>query len=275
MPVPVADFGKANAELFDDHHHAGSVKYSKKGSFGSGASYELNASTDVNGGKAVEWDLNIDAGMLNIKHDHTGAIEKEVSFNVKQVEGLNIKWTPSFAQSSGFNWGNVNLTHDHAKAHVSLDLGLPVPDSADFAVSVNPLAKCSGLNFGLMGNLSASGLADAKWGMHLNKGNVQLHHESKDLKNLMDGNCDVHVNLPNNKYFTSYGIQKSQTTLAIAAASGCCSDSTRFKLDHAGLFSIAKNQRINACMSMNVSAAINATKLSEGGHKFGLGFSFN
>lgn len=277
MPIPFADYGKACSDLFSDHHQAGSIKFAKKGSVGSGdAKYEFTSNTCVSGGKPVEWLMEVDAGSINIKHDHTGKIEKELSFDVKQVAGLNLKWKPVFSQAAGLNLGDLNVNYTHEKAHLDLNMALPTPNSADFEMSLAPLNGCSKLNFGLKGSLGMSGLSNASFGWHCAKGDLQSHFKSNDLTNCMQGITGVYQYLPNNKHFCCYGVEfdSKASTLALAAATGCCANTTRFKVDQTGTLNVAKVSKLNKSVSLNVSAALNMTQLGAGDHKFGMGLSF-
>lgn len=214
---------------------------------------------------------------MKIEHDHTGAIRKELNFNVKQVPGLTAAWKPSFSQANGLAFGNLNVNYANAKANLNLNLALPTPNNADFELSVAPFnGHMQKLNLGVAGNLSASGLQNASWGYHATMGDVQLAFKSNDLSNIFAGTCSVYQALPNNKYFCCYGMETDKSSrLAIAAATGCCKTGTRFSLDQAGTFNVARVQQLNSVVGLNVSGSVNLANIQNGGHKVGFGLSFN
>lgn len=276
MPVPFADFGKACDDLFNDHHQSGLVKFTKSGKVGSaGSTYELASQSCINGGKPLEWNLKIDGGNFKVEHDHSGAIKKELNFDVKQVAGLSASWKPAFSQANGLDLGNLNINYAHEKAHLALDLALPTPNSADFELSVAPFTACKAFTLGAKGTLGASGLTNASWGYNLVKGDVNCTFKSNDLTNLLAGQCSLYQNLPNNKYFSSYGMQTDKSSnLALAFSTGCCANGTRFNVNQAGVLNVANVRKINSAASLNVSASVNLANMSEGGHKVGFGLSF-
>lgn len=275
MPIPFSDFGKACSDLFNDHHQAGAFKVSKKGACGNGgATYELSTETPLKGGQGVDWALKVDAGSVNVEHDSTGKITKELSFDIKQVAGLNVKWAPNFDQVNGLNLGALNLNYAHEKAHLALSADLPTPNAADFELSLAPFTKCKALTVGLTGTLGTSGLSNGRWAYHIQKGNFQMTHQSKNLTDLLDGKCSMYQYLPDNKNFCCYGVEFDSGKLALAAATGCCANTTRFKVNHTGTLSVANVKKLNSALSLNISADVNLNSLADGGHKFGVGLSF-
>lgn len=277
MPIPYVDYAKSCSDLFTDHHQAGSISFTKKGTVGNnGATYELSTNSGITGGKAVEWNLDVDAGNFKLSHDHTGTVSKEFNFDVKQVTGLGLAFKPSFHTATGLNLGTLDLNYNHEKAHLAASLALPVPEAADVKLSLAPFSCCKETYVGFQGTVGASGLSNASWGFHCQKGNLQASFQSNDLTNFLSGKSSIYQFLPDNKNFCCYGIETDcKSSIALAAASACCNKATtRFKLDQAGLFSVAKVQRLNKNMTLNVSAALNAANLTGAGHNFGLGFTF-
>jgi len=277
MPVEFGDYTAKASGLFNDHHNAGSIAFAKSGKVGSGdATYELNVDNSVNGGP-VNWSVNVNAGNFSMTHDHEGNISKKLDFTVKQVPGLSMSWEPAFSCAKGFGLGSLSTKYAHEKAVANFSLNLASPDNADFDVSMAPFKGCfSALNLGLKGNLSASGLKNGQWGFNMNKGDLELGFHSTDL-NSQKGQGSIYKALPGNNTFCCYGVEASteDNSLAIAAASaGCCSQGWRYKLDNKGTFSVAKNAKLNRSVGVCVSAAINATNMSAGGHSFGMKFSF-
>jgi len=277
MPVEFGDYTAKASGLFNDHHNAGTLSFAKSGKVGSGdATYELTADNAVSGGP-VNWKVAVNAGNFSMSHDHEGNISKKLDFTVKQVAGLSMSWEPAFSCAKGFGLGSLSTKYAHEKAVANFNLNLASPDNADFDVSVAPFKGClSALNLGLKGNLSASGLNDAAWGFNLNKGDLEMGFHSTDLTS-MTGAGSIYKALPGNNTFCCYGVEANtaDNTLALAAASaGCCSQGWRYKLDNKGLFSVAKNAKLNRSVGVCVSAAVNATNLSAGGHSFGAHFTF-
>lgn len=277
MPLEFEDYRKKASDLFDDHHHAGSLSFKNSGKVGNGdATYELNVSNAVGGGQPVEWNVDVSAGSFSMNHDHEGNISKKLDFCVKQVPGLNLSWEPAFNQKSGMSLGSLSTKYTNDKVAANIKMCLGKPDNADFDISLAPFkGHCSDMNLGLKGNLSASGLGDASYGMNITKGDLEMGFHSNNLTSQF-GTGSIYKFLPGNKNFCCYGVQADTTegSLALALASGCCSNSWRYKIDNKGVFSVAKVSKINKQVGLTVSAALNATNLAAGGHNFGMHLNF-
>merc|ERR1711862_517194 len=164
MPTAFDDLSAKADGLFNDHHTAGSLEFKKSRKVGSGgASYDFSASNAVSGGP-VSWNVDINADWFKLSHDHEGDITKSLDFNVKQVPGLAVNWSPAFNQANGLNLGDLKINYAHEKAHLNVSMGLAKPDNADFDLTVAPFKSHSAINLGIKGNLGANGLADGSLG---------------------------------------------------------------------------------------------------------------
>jgi len=279
MPTAFDDLSEKADGLFADHHNAGSLSFKKSGKVGSGgASYEFNSKANVNGGP-IDWNCEIDAGFFKINHDHAGNITKSLDFDIKQVQGLKVNWSPAFNQKSGLNLGDLNMNFANDKANVNLALGLGAGNfsSCDFNATVAPMAKCASAVVGLKGTLGASGLSNASYGFGCSKDGLEMAFRSNNLSDIMKGRGTLYKALPDNKNFCCYGVEADNTNgnhFALAAASGCCKTGFRYKLDNNGVFSVARISNVNRAVAMTLSAEVNAKDLGAGGHKFGVGFDF-
>lgn len=275
MPTAFDDLSAKADGLFNDHHTAGSIAFNKTGKVGSGgATYEFKSSNSVSGGP-IEWNCEVSAGNFSVNHDHAGNITKSLDFEIKQVPGLKVNWSPAFNQASGLNLGDVKLNYDHELANLNVSMAIAKPDNADFDLTVAPLKCCKASHFGIKGNLGASGLSNAQLGFSSSCNGVDMAFKSNDLSNPMQGTGSLYKALPDNKNFCCYGVEATTDgSLALAAASGCCSTGFRYKLDNSGKFSVARVSKINQAVSMTMAAELNMTNMGAGGHNFGMSFNF-
>lgn len=275
MPTAFDDLSKKADDLFNDHHKAGSISFQKSGKVGSGgATYEFNSSNAVTGG-SIEWDCQISAGDFSVSHDHAGNITKSLDFEIKQVPGLKVNWSPAFNQASGLNLGDVKVNYEHQMANLNLSMAIAKPDNADFDLTVAPLKNAQYYNFGIKGNLGASGLSNGQLGFSASCKGTELAFKSNDLANPVQGTGSIYKALPGNNNFCCYGVEATtEGSLALATATGCCATGMRYKLDNSGKFSVARVSKINQAVSMTMAAELNMTNLGAGGHKFGMSFNF-
>lgn len=274
MPTAFEDLSAKADGLFGDHHNAGNLTFKKAGKVGSGgATYEFNSNSSVNGGP-IGWKCEVDAGFFKLEHDHEGTIKKSFDFDVKQVPGLKANWSPTFNQKSGLSVGDIKMSYGNDKVNANVTMGDFT--SADFDLTVAPLAKCPTGTLGLKGTLGASGLSNASFAYGCSKNDLEMSFKSQNLTDIFKGRGTIYKALPDNKTFCCYGVEADNinNTFAVAAATGCCSTGLRYKLDNAGTFSVARISKVNRAVAMTLSAEVNATNLGAGGHKFGVGFSF-
>merc|ERR1712088_293574 len=196
------------------------------------------------------------------KSGKVGSGDATYELNVdNSVNGGPVNW------SVNVNAGNFSMTHDH-EGNISKKLDFTVKQVPGLSMSWAPAFSCA-KGFGL-GSLST------KYAHEKAVANFSLNLASPDL-NSQKGQGSIYKALPGNNTFCCYGVEANteDNSLAIAAASaGCCSQGWRYKLDNKGTFSVAKNAKLNRSVGVCVSAAINATNMSAGGHSFGMKFSF-
>merc|ERR1711879_1102151 len=112
------------------------------------------------------------------------------------------------------------------------------------AIDFNAVTNVKDVSVGVKGSfdVKTSALGAIGWGLHAQKGNVQLSFVNE----------------------MSFG----------AADTSCDKNTMRYKLDHNGTLQVAKVQKLSMKMALNVSASLNLKDLSAGGHVFGAGLSF-
>jgi len=276
MPISFSDFGADCGDLFGDHHASDGVSYSHKGQMASGAGYELNLK-NATGANEVEWDFKAALPNCDVTYDSSNTISKKISLAVKQVEGLTTTWDCSFNTGSGLNLGNVNLNFANDKVNANLKSTVNKSPELNFDAAV---ASSCGAVAGVSASFDAASgnLGDVGFGFHKAMGNVQLSFKADDaITAPLNGELSVYQALPGNKDFCCVGIQANTGTgaLSFAAATTCCSKNTmRYKLEHTGMFHVAKVQKLNNCVALNLSACVNLKDMSAGGHKFGAGLKW-
>jgi len=273
-PPAFDDFAGSNNSLFDDHHSSGNLSYKHKGKVASGADYELSASA-AHGAANVDWELATNMNGLDVKFDSSNTISKALSLNIKQVEGLTLNWESSFNAASGLDLGNVNANFSNDKLNFNLKSTIDAAPAIDF----NAVTNVKDVSVGVKGSfdVKTSALGAIGWGLHAQKGNVQLSFVNENINTPMSGMLHVYQALPDNKNFCCYGVQANTATgeMSFGAADTCCDKNTmRYKLDHNGTLQVAKVQKLSQKMALNVSASLNLKDLSAGGHVFGAGLSF-
>lgn len=278
MSIPFDDFGQSASNLFNDHHHAGSIKFNQTGKIGSGnAAYELNASNSKNGGP-IEWNCEVSADFLKIKMDQEGNISKSLDFSNKNLPGLSVNWSPAFSKDGGVDLGNIKLNFSNDRTNANLSMALSKPDNAEFDLTSflkKEGKKCPSFAFGFKTNLSLSGLNDPLWAFQTTKDGLTMSAQGKISTTDFHQKCSIYKVLPDNKNFTSYGVEKtSNGRLALAAAIGCEKSGYRYKIDNTGRLTVTNLSQINRAVNLALSAEVDMTALSNGGHKFGASISF-
>ena len=270
MPIAFSDFNAQAASLFDDNHHAGDHQFSQSGKVNENANYEFSASNLGKAGSPIEYNLKLASDNLEINIDHENNISKELSFNVKQVPGLNLFWKPSFA-TGALDLGSLKANYANDKVQLNLETNLGNPSAADLDLAAAPFkGHLSNLNLGFKGTVSASGLSNASWAFSGNGSDgLEMSFYSNNLEKPFLGSASLFKPVSKGP-FTAYGLQaNTEGALSVAAQT----NDYKFKLDNAGEFSIAKKQAINSALAVNLCAQANLTNLS-GGHKVGCGLSF-
>jgi len=275
-PPAFNDFGADCAGLFDDHHGQGKMTYSHAGKMGSGADYKINLS-NANGADAVEWDFNTSIHGMEVKYDSANTLSKSLELKVKQVEGLTAKWDCSFNAASGLNLGSVNFNfaNDKINANVSSTVDAAPSINFDAAFDTNWEGHVMGINGSFDAKSGAMG--DIGFGVQQKKGNYTADWKAANIMNPSMGQGSFFRSLPGNKDFCCYGINIDSVAgnMSLAAATTCCDKNTmRYKLDHTGVMHVAKVQKLNQCMALNLSASLNMKDLAAGGHTFGCGLSW-
>jgi len=274
-PPAFNDFGADANSLFDDHHGQGKKSYSHAGKMGSGADYALNMS-NVDGDNAIEWDFSTNIHGMEVKYDSTNTLSKSLSMSVKQVEGLTAKWDCSFNAASGLNLGSASFNFANDKLNANLTSSVDASPKIDFDAAFD--TNWQGHVVGVSGSFDAKSgsMGDIGLAIQQSKGDVQLAWKAANIMNPSLGVGSAFQKTPNNKDFCCYGIMADTTsnTLSVAAATTCCAKNTmRYKLDHTGVMHVAKVQKLNQCMALNLSASLNLKNMSSG-HTFGWGLSW-
>jgi hypothetical protein len=275
-PPAFNDFGADCDNLFNEHHSQGSVSYSHKGKMGCGADYSLNLKND-NGSKDVNWDFTAMCHNMEVSYDHSNTISKKLAFDVKQVPGLAAEYNCSFNTASGLDLGDINFNYSNEKANINIKSNLSASPKINFDASVD--TKFQDHVVGVAGRFDAGNgaMGPVALGVHRAMGNTQCSWKADDITNPCVGTGSIFVKTPENKDFCCYGIQVTtgdEAKLSLAAASSCCKNSMRYKLDHDGSFHVAKVNKLSQTMSLNLSSSLNLKNLSSGNHKFGAGLSW-
>jgi len=275
-PPAFNDFGADCAGLFDEHHSQGSVSYGHKGKMSSGADYEINAS-NANGAKEIEWSFKTNCHNMEITYDHENTISKKINFNVKQVPGLAATYNCSFNAASGLDLGNIEFNYGNDKATVGVSSNISASPKIGFNATVDTGLKNHVVGISSEFDAKNGSMAPIALGLNRVEGNTQCSWVADDIMNPCVGNLSMYVALPNNKDFTCYGIQMAtgaEPKLSLAAMTSCCRSQMKYKIDHDGMFHVAKVSGLSANMSLNLSTSLNLKNLSSGNHKFGAGLSF-
>jgi len=275
-PPAFNDFGADCDNLFNEHHSQGSVSYSHKGKMGCGADYSLNLKND-NGSKDVNWDFTAVCHNMEVTYDHSNTISKKLAFDVKQVPGLAAEYNCSFNTASGLDLGDINFNYSNEKANLNIKSNLSASPKINFDASVD--TKFQDHVVGVAGSFDVGNgaMGPVALGVHRAIGNTQCSWKADDITNPCVGTGSIFVKTPENKDFCCYGIQMTtgdDAKLSLAAASSCCKNSMRYKLDHDGSFHVAKVNKLSQTMSLNLSSSLNLKNLSSGNHKFGAGLSW-
>lgn len=275
-PPAFNDFGADCDNLFNEHHSQGFVSYSHKGKMGCGADYSLNLKND-NGSKDVNWDFTAMCHNMEITYDHSNTISKKLAFDVKQVPGLAAEYNCSFNTASGLDLGDINFNYSNEKANLNIKSNLSASPKINFDASVD--TKFQDHVVGVAGSFDVGNgaMGPVALGVHRAIGNTQCSWKADDISNPCVGTGSIFVKTPENKDFCCYGIQVTtgdEAKLSLAAASSCCKNSMRYKLDHDGSFHVAKVNKLSQTMSLNLSSSLNLKNLSSGNHKFGAGLSW-
>lgn len=275
-PPAFNDFGADCDNLFNEHHSQGSVSYSHKSKMGCGADYSLNLKNE-NGSKDVNWDFTAMCHNMEITYDHSNTISKKLAFDVKQVPGLAAEYNCSFNTASGLDLGDINFNYSNEKANLNIKSNLSASPKINFDASVD--TKFQDHVVGVAGSFDVGNgaMGPVALGVHRAIGNTQCSWKAADIANPCVGTGSIFVKTPENRDFCCYGIQVTtgaEAKLSLAAASSCCKNSMRYKLDHDGSFHVAKVNKLSQTMSLNLSSSLNLKNLSSGNHKFGAGLSW-
>jgi len=275
-PPAFNDFGADCDNLFNEHHNQGSVSYGHKGKMGCGADFAFNMKNET-GSKDVTWDITTNCHNMEISYDHANTITKKLSFDVKQVPGLAAEYNCSFNTASGLDLGDINFNYSNEKANINLKSNLSASPKINFDASVD--TKFQDHVVGVSGNfdVGSGSMGPVALGVNRAIGNTQCSWKAADITNPCVGSASLFVKLPENKDFCCYGIQMTtgdESKMSLAAASSCCKNSMRYKLDHDGSFHVAKVSKLSQTMSLNLSSSLNLKNLSSGNHKFGAGLSW-
>merc|ERR1711976_484184 len=128
---------------------------------------------------------------------------------------------------------------------------------------------------GIAGSFDVASGAGVPVALGINKaiGHGQCSWIADDITNPCVGTGSLFVKLPENKDFCCYGVQittGAEAKMSLAAATTCCKNTMKYKLDHDGSFHVAKLSKLSA----NMSSTLNLKNLSSGNHKFGAGLSW-
>jgi len=275
-PPAFNDFGADCDGLFNDHHNQGSVSYAHKGKVASGGDFEFSASNAV-GAKEIEWNISTACHNMNISYDHENTIKKSIDFNIKQVPGLAVNYANSFNTASGMDLGNINFNYGNDKANVNVKSNISTSPKIEFDAAVDTGFQNHVVGISSAFDVSKGSLAPIALGVNRAVGNTQCSWKADDIMNPCVGTGSVFVKLPENKTFCCYGVQMTtgaEAKLSLAAASACCKNSMRYKLDHDGTFHVAKVSKLSKEMTLNLSTSLNLKNLNSGNHKFGAGLSW-
>jgi len=234
-----------------------------------------NSTSNANGASDVAWDFKTSIHGMSVSYDSSNTLKKSLELNVKQVEGLKATWDCSFNAASGLNLGEANFNFSNDK--LNANLGATVDANPDFKFDAAFDTKFEGITAGISTSFSKGALGDVAFGMHQEKGNVQGHWVADNIMNPSAGVGGIFHKLPNNKDFCCYGVIANTVsgTMSLAAADTCCAKNTmRYRIDHDGMFHVAKAQKLNQSMTLNLSAKMNLKDMSAGGHSFGAGLSW-
>jgi len=275
-PPAFNDFGADCDNLFNEHHNQGNVSYSHKGKMGCGADYSLGLNNE-SGSKDVTWDFTANCHNMEIKYDHANTISKKLAFDVKQVPGLAAEYNCSFNTQSGLDLGDINFNYSNDKANVNVKSALSASPKINFDASIN--TNFQNHVVGVAGSFDVASGAAGPVALGINRavGNTQCSWKADDIANPCVGTASLFVKLPENKDFCCYGVQittGAEAKMSLAAATTCCKNTMKYKLDHDGSFHVAKLSKLSSNMSLNLNSSLNLKNLSSGNHKFGAGLSW-
>merc|ERR1712048_750894 len=275
-PPAFNDFGADADSLFNDNHNQGSKSYSHASKMACGAGYKFNLSNE-NGSKDVNWSISTDVHNMNVTFDQTNTISKKLNFNVKQVPGLAAEYNCSFNTQSGLDLGDINFNYSNDKANVNIKSAISASPKINFDASVD--TNFQNHVVGIAGSFDVASGAAGPVALGINRavGNTQCSWKADDIANPCVGTASLFVKLPENKDFCCYGVQittGAEAKMSLAAATTCCKNTMKYKLDHDGSFHVAKLSKLSANMSLNLNSSLNLKNLSSGNHKFGAGLSW-
>jgi len=271
-PTSFNDFGSKSNELFNENHDSGLFKASKSGKFGTDGVFNIEFERDIDGGDMSNR-INFEADGCNVSFDKEYC-NIEFGANVKQVEGLSLNFNPSFHAHHGFGLGDLAINFQNKKSNVNLKSSI----SASPLINFDAAMGCSKGAIGIKGEFDAktSALNGLGWGVHKTCGDIEVAFVNENYLSPFQGTMSVYKTFASGP-FCCYGVQADTASgkLAVAWGSKCCSSLTKFKLDQDGVLSVAKSSKLNGALSLNVASALNLKDLPSGGHKFGVGLSFN
>jgi voltage-dependent anion channel protein 3 len=272
MPTAFSDFGAKSEGLFNDRFQAGEHSLTKIGKIGAEAEYELKLTNSI-GQDGVDFNFETSSHGHTIKYDGSHTLSHELNFAVKQVKGLQLKFNPSFCHNSGLDLGSASANFENDKLNLNVSAGLSASPNVDFDASTS----IKDFDFGVKGSFdsSAGSFNGLQFGVHKATDQYEISYINSNLATPLAGACSI-FKMVDNSPFCCVGITgNSDGELAMAAVEGkCCGNQTAYKLNNEGTLSIAKINKLNANMTLNISAALNAKNFSAGGHTFGLGFTF-
>jgi hypothetical protein len=182
-----------------------------------------------------------------------------------------------FNTQSGLDLGDINFNYSNDKANVNIKSSLTAAPKINFDASVD--TNFQNHVVGIAGSFDVASGASGPVALGKFKliGNTQCSWKADDITNPCVGTGSLFVKLPENKDFCCYGVQittGAEAKMSLAAATTCCKNTMKYKLDHDGSFHIAKLSKLSANMSLNLNSSLNLKNLSSGNHKFGAGLSW-
>jgi len=274
-PTAFKDFADKASTLFDEHHNAGKNSFTKSGKIG-GGDYSLTLE-NAHGDSNVAWTFETNACKnASISVDSDSNISHEVNFNVKQVQGLSLKINPSFNPNSGLNFGDVNANFQNDKINFNIAADVPALGNLKWDLSADVKALPFTVGFGGSYNLKSGECSGVNYGWTKSNEDFEVSFVGDDVMKSHKGTFSLFKKLEKSS-FCCVGVQANtvSNTVAMALAEGsCCGDTKRYKIDNNGTLSFASVKSLNSSVKMNISAVLNAKDLSNGGHNFGVGFSF-
>lgn len=273
-PPKFSDIGSLANGLFNDHHNSGKNSLTKSGKTG-GGTYEINIENE-HGSDQLTWNCNVNGDGLSFSMDHENTMSHSLDITIAQVKNLALCWDASFHPENGLNLGTVNANYTTDKVNANLNAGINASPTLAFDATFSKGEGHCPMTFGIAANVDTKsmGVSDQKFAAQISGSTLELSYVSDNLNNL-SGTYSLYKKLENNKNFCCYGVQStSNGTLALAAASECGDNTIRYKVDQTGEFSVGRVSRLNMGAKLNLSAAFNLANLQAGGHKFGVGLSF-